>query len=142
MDKNYEFSYKKKYLSTLILDGFISAMHSHKTLFKTLYTENSTHGMAIALAYLTEAHNYYVNAQTLLIDNVELLGERNEFDELFHRFSVYNKEFLTNARTDHSHQWSDIEFRDFVESFKPVAELLNIDEDSFWINKALSSDKE
>lgn len=142
MDKNYEFSYKKKHLSNLILNGFISAMHSHKTLFKTTHTDSHTHGMAIALAYLTEAHNYYVSAQTLLIDNVELLGEHSEFDELFHRFSVYNDELLTNARTGHSHQWSDIEFRDFVKSFKSVAELLNIDEDEYWVNKALSSNHE
>ena len=142
MNKDFEFKHKKEYLSKLILDGFISAMYSHKTLFKTLHSENDTHGLAIALAYLTEAHNYYVNAETLLADNVELFDIRSEFENLFHRFSVYNKELLTNARTDHSHQWSDIEFRNFVESFKSVAELLNIDEDKFWTNKALSSDKE
>lgn len=141
MDKNYEFSYKKKHLSLLILDGFQSAMHSHKTLFKTLHSEKHTHGLAIALAYLTEAHSNFVNAQTFWIDNVDVFGEYSEFEDLFHRFSVYNNELLTNARTDHSHQWSDIEFRNFVDSFKYVARMLHIDEDEFWVNKALSDDE-
>jgi hypothetical protein len=142
MDQNFEFVHKKEYLGKLLLEGFISAMHSHKTLFKTLHSEKESHGLTIALAYLTEAHNCYLNAETLLVDNVQLFDIRSEFETLFHRFSVYNDELLTNARTDHSHQWSDIEFRNFVDSFKEVANLLNIDGDEYWVNKALSSDKE
>lgn len=142
MDKNSLFTYKKDYLSKLILNGFIAAMHSHKTLFKSISSSKETQGLTIALAYLTESHNYFVNAETLVIDNVELLDMRNEFENMFNRFSVFNDEVLTNARTDHSHQWSDIEFRGFAESFKTVSNLLNIDEDDYWYNKALSSDTE
>lgn len=138
MDKDFYFTHKKEYLSKLILDGLISATYAHKTLFKSVYSDEKTHGLTIALAYLTEAHNFYLNAETLFVDNVELFDDRSEFKELFHRFSVFNKEVLTNARTDHSHQWSDIEFREFVNSFKSVAGLLNIDQDEYWINQALS----
>ena len=142
MDKDIEFKVKKDHLKQLIFKGFVSAMHSHKTLFKSVLSDDEPKILAIALAHLNESHNYHLNAETFLVDNVELFGERNEFESLFHRFSVYNDELLTNARTNHSHQWSDIEFRNYVESFKPVSYLLNIDEDQFWVNKALSSDEE
>lgn len=142
MDKDIEFEYKKEHLKRLIFNGFVSALHSHKTLFKSAFSENNTHSLTIALAYLSEAHNYHLNAETFVVDNLELFGDRNEFELLFQRFSVYNNEFLTNSRTDHSHQWSDIEFRSYVNSFKSVASLLNIDKDQFWINKALSEDDE
>lgn len=142
MDKDFELEHKKEYLSKLVLNGFISAMHSHKELFKSVFKNDDNQKLTVALTYLNEAHTYYVNAETLLADNVEIFDIRSEFEELFHRFSVYNKEVLTNARTDHSHQWSDIEFRAFVESFKVVSDLLNLDEEKYWIDQALSSDEE
>lgn len=142
MYENYESSYKKSLLASLVLNGFQSAIYSYKTLFKTLHSDEHTQELSIALAYLTEAHSNFLNAQTLWINNIDAFGEYSKFEELFHRFSVYNDELLTNARTDHSHQWSDMEFRDFVESFTPVAKILNIDEDEFWVSKALSSDNE
>lgn len=133
MDRDSLFIHKKNFLSKLILDGFVSALYCHETLFK-----NEEQGLNVALAYLTEAHNYYLNAETFMVDNVELFDSRHEFEDLFHRFSVFNNEVLTNIRTNHSHQWSDIEYRAFVKSFKPVADLLNIDLDRYWVNQALS----
>lgn len=138
MDTDFTIEHKRKYLNKLILKGFISAMHSHKELFKSVFRDDDVQKLSIALAHLNEAQTYFTAAETLLVNNVELFGTRSEFDEFFHRFSVYNNEVLTNARTDHSHQWSDIEFRNFVKSFQTVAELLHIDEDGYWVNQALS----
>lgn len=142
MVNDFEFTYKKDHLKSLVYRGFVSAIYSHKTLFKAVLSDSQNQDLTIALAYLNEAHNLHVNAETFVINNVELFGERNEFELLFQRFSVYNDELLTNVRTDHSHQWSDIEFRSYVDAFKPVASLLNIDENQYWINKALSEDHE
>ncbi|MCY9547308.1 hypothetical protein [Lysinibacillus xylanilyticus] len=142
MDQDYEFKHKKEeYFSKLIFDGFISALNSHKTLFKTLDSKKETHGLTIAFAYLTEAHNYYLNAATLLAVDVELLDIRSEFDRLFYHFSEYNKAVLEDTQATLSHQWSDTKFRDFVNSFKKVANLLNIVGVDFFVNEALSSDK-
>ncbi|WP_367387417.1 hypothetical protein ABZM97_09570 [Bacillus vallismortis] len=139
--KNSDLDFKKQHLKKLIFSGFISAMHSHKTLFKTVLSDNSTLDLSVALAYLSEAHNYHVNAETFYLDNIELFGERSEIETLLQHFFVYNDEFLSNARTDHSHQWSDIEFRKFAESFKPAAELLNIKDIDYWVNQALSDEE-
>lgn len=134
------FTHKKRLLGELILDGFIAAYYSHKSLFSSIYSECSSNNMSVALAYLTEAHSYFVNAKIYFLENISVLGERDEIEYLIHRFSVYNKEFMQNARTDHSHQWSDIEFHNFVQAFKPAAALLSIDEDEFWIKRALKED--
>ena len=142
MDRSMIVEHKITYLKKLFLDGFVSAIHSHKELFNSVFNDNDTQKLTIALAYLNESHNYYVNAETLLTDNVELFDARSEFEDFFHCFHVYNKEVLTNIRTDHSHQWSDIEFRTFVESFKTVASLLDIDNEGYWVNLALSSNRE
>lgn len=131
---------KKEFLGKLFLDGFISAHYSHNTLFENIFSENSTQKVPVALAYLTEAHTYFANAEIYLFENSSVLGERAEFDDLIHRFSVFNKELLNNACTDHSHQWTDIEFRNFVNSFKEVTSLLSIDEDGFWVKRALKEE--
>lgn len=135
------FTSKKEVLGKLFLQGFISAHYSHKTLFESVFSEGEPWKFPVSLAYLTQAHTYFVNAEVYLSENISVFGERDEFDELIHRFSVFNKELLDNARTDHSHQWTDIEFRDFVGSFKTVSSLLSIDEDEYWINQALKEEE-
>lgn len=40
---------------------------------------------------------------------------------LFYQFSVYAHEFLTNVETDHSHQWTDIEFNKLHDIFDSSA---------------------
>lgn len=132
------FTAKKELLGKLFLKGFIAAHYAHKTLFKNIHSESSVQKIPVALSYLTEAHTYFVNAEIYLSENISVLGERNEFDSLIHKFSVFNQELLNNARTDHSHQWTDIEFREFVKSFKVASSLLSIDEDSYWVEHDLN----
>lgn len=132
---NEYYSYKKEHLKRLIFNGFLAAIESHKEIFKKP-DDNST----LALAFLNQAHTYYVNAETLLVDNVDLFDVRHEFDELFQRFKVYNDEVLDVIQNTQNHQWSDIEFRSFVNKFKIVADLLDIQNPDYWIDKALSDE--
>jgi hypothetical protein len=134
------FTIKKEILGKLFLDGFISAHYSHKTLFESVFSKEHSHKLQVSLAYLNQAHTYFVNAEIYLSENISVFGERDELEDLIHRFSVFNKEVLDNVRTDHSHQWSDIEFRNFVDSFKTAASLLSIDKDSFWVKLALKEE--
>lgn len=129
---------KKKYLGQLVLDGFQDATYCHRTLFDTISSDESD--FSLCLTFLNRAHTYLVSAELLYMENIDLFGERNEFELLFHQFNIFNKEVLDNIRTNHSHQWSDIEFRAFVDAFKVAADLLSIDKDRFWAEKALRED--
>lgn len=128
---NKKFETKKTIFSELVRQGFIFADKSHKTLFQTEIDDDlikKSSDLTCALAYLTEAHSLYCDAEVFLKDNIETLDDRPEFTSLIHRFKVYNREVLNNVRTNHSHQWSDIEFRAFADSFLDAGILLNIDD--------------
>lgn len=124
-----KFEAKKLIFSELVRQGFLFADKSHKTLFQTEIDDDLSKkitDLTCALAYLTEAHSLYCDAETFLKDNIETLGDRSEFTSLIHKFKVYNREVLNNVRTNHSHQWSDIEFRSFADSFLEAGLLLSI----------------
>lgn len=123
------FEQKKQTLSDLLIDGFKNANYSHKLLFKSeLDDENELdkqNDLMCALAYLSQAYTCFTNAYTFIALNDELLGGRQEFENLLRQFTVFNTEFLDNVRTNHSHQWSDIEFRQLVDYFEASSVLLN-----------------
>lgn len=131
---------KKQILADLFIKGLISAHYAHKTIFESIYSDDQKPPLAVALAYLTEAHNLFTTAETFYKDNEPIFGERSEISETIHKFQVFNKELLTNVRTEHSHQWTDIEFRAFVESFKTVSSLLQIENCDYWIEQSLKED--
>ncbi|EOH80738.1 hypothetical protein [Enterococcus malodoratus] len=121
---------KKIIFSELVRQGFIFANKSHKILFQIESDDDlikKLSDLTCALAYLTEAHSLYCDAEVFLKDNIETLDDRPEFTSLIDKFKVYNREFLNNVRTNHSHQWTDIEFRAFADSFRDAGILLNID---------------
>lgn len=134
-DEREIFVNHKRILGHLVYDGFVAAYHSHEMLFKD-YTEREKF-IPITLGYLTEAHSYFVNAKTLYESKPEIYGEYEEISSVLHQFFVFNDELMTNIRTNHSHQWSDIEFRALANAFKDVSGLLSIDMDNYWSDKAL-----
>lgn len=90
------------------------AIKSHETLF------NDDCDISIALAYLNAAISRFSSAEALYYAQFEEL-ERGEAEDLFYQFSVYAGEFLTNVETDHSHQWTDIEFNKLQDIFESSA---------------------
>ena len=105
------FEQKKQILSNLLIDGFDNANYSHKLLFKSELDDekefDKQKDLMCALTYLNQAHASFTNAYTL------------------HQFTEFNTEFLNNVRTNHSHQWSDIEFKRLVDFFEAASGLLN-----------------
>lgn len=144
MDIDHElFESKKDMLSQLVLNGFWAADYAHKTLFKSVFAEEQSitqEKLTCSLAYLTEAHSTFLAIKIFVFENENLFGDRYEFQELLHQFTTFNNEVLTNVRTNHSHQWSDIEFRTFVEKFKDVAGLLEIENYQDLVDRALKED--
>ncbi|MDN6733897.1 MAG: hypothetical protein L0L58_10360 [Tetragenococcus koreensis] len=132
------FTEKKEILKSLFISGFFHSVNSHELLFKSIDSENrKTEQLIAATTHLSEAHAIYTQINIFLTENIDILGEREELNENIQLFDVYNKEVLKNIASNHSHQWSDIEFRYFVESFKPVAELLEIPDGVSIVEEAL-----
>jgi|AKZA01.1.fsa_nt_gi hypothetical protein len=115
---NYNLSEEQNtVLKTFFLNGFISAFHSHQELFN-----KKRDNLMIALSYLNEADSHFV-ASRVLCANLYF----EEFQHTINKFILYSNEFKKCVRTDHSHQHTDIYFRDFVDSFKTSAILLELD---------------
>lgn len=90
------------------------AIKSHDALFKEKCD------ISISLTYLNASISRFSSAEALYYAQYDIL-QRGEAEELFHQFKVYANEFLTNVETDHSHQWTDIEFNKLHDIFDSSA---------------------
>ena len=90
------------------------AIKSHDTLFK------EECDISISLTYLNASISRFSSAEALYYAQYDIL-QREEAEELFYQFKVYANEFLTNVETDHSHQWTDIEFSKLHDIFDSSA---------------------
>lgn len=92
--------------------------------------ETFKHFVASAMRYAIKSHDTLFKeecdisiplaAEALYYAQYEIL-QREEAEDLFHQFKVYSNEFLTNVETDHSHQWTDIEFNKLYDIFDSSA---------------------
>lgn len=113
MDESTMYLLKKMdYLKQVISSAFRASEQAHKILFKNL---NSKQNELIAATYINKAISLISTAKAIYMSNIEQL-ERDEIEDIFHTFDVFESEFLTNLSTDHSHQWTDIEFDKFKEA--------------------------
>lgn len=113
------------HIKSLVLSGFTATLECHELIFKD--HASSKKQESYFLSYLADANTKITSAKTVYILEYELLGAREEFDTFFHKFTVFFNEVMTNASTGHSHQWSDIEFREFARAFRSLAGLMDID---------------
>lgn len=95
---------------TLVRNAMIYAEHSHDFIF------DDDVDNAIAVSYLNIASSKFAAAEALYYSCIDVL-ERYEAEEIFRLFETYMHELLTNYRTLHSHQWTDIEFIRLKEFF-------------------------
>lgn len=99
-------------------DFVVSAMYyatkSHEAIFK------DETNIPVALAYLNASISRYSSAEALYYAQYDVLL-REEAEDLFHQFKVYSNEFLTNVATNHSHQWTGIEFNKLHDIFESSA---------------------
>lgn len=107
---------KIEYLKQTISHALSISSQGHEILFKDSHNKQNE---LIAAVYINKAISLISTAKAIYISNIEKL-ERTEVEDIFNSFDVFESEFLTNLSTDHSHQWTDIEFlkfKDSVESF-------------------------
>ena len=90
--------------------SFCDARNAHDCIF------DGTCPVEIALAYLNKAISVHCCCDSLYYAQYGSLGN-NEYEHFSHQFNVFANEFLKNTRTNHSHQWTDIEFQKLKEIY-------------------------
>lgn len=109
--KNYT-SAKIEYIKQTLRYALLTSTEAHKILFKN---SNNKQNELIATTYLNKAISLISTAKAIYISNIEEL-ESYDVEHIFNTFDIFESEFLTNLSTDHSHQWTDIEFERFKDS--------------------------
>lgn len=110
----------KEIAKSLVIDIITSVENSHEKAFG----ENREIDDLISGIILNNAVSANNSLKILYYQNPDF--EHNEFDKFFASFDTYKCELLRNIRTDHSHQWTDIEFRSFIKNAIPLTELLDM----------------
>ena len=87
-----------------VRSSFYDARDAHDCIF------DEKCPVEIALAYLNKAISEHCCCDSLYYAQYDSLG-RGEYEDFSHQFDVFANELLTNVRTNHSHQWTDIEFQ-------------------------------
>lgn len=96
----------------------VSAMHYARKSHETILKEDAD--ISVALAYLNASISRFSSAEALYYARYDILA-RGEAEDIFHQSKVYSNEFLTNVETNHSHQWTDIEFNTLHDLFESSA---------------------
>ena len=115
MDENLVEEFKM-----LILGGYFNAKEAHDAIFD----ESKPMEKSVVIGYLAISNSYTNAAKAVYICREEL--SHYEFDEFFNKFRTFSDEVMRNIRTNHSHQWSNIEFNALSDAYEPVASLLGI----------------
>jgi len=112
--------YLHQEFKNLILNGYYNSEAAHSAIFH----EDGSKENSIIIGYLAIANSYINAARSVYICNEELC--RPEFNDFFNEFHFLSDEVMNNISTGHSHQWSDIHFQRFKESYELVASLLGV----------------
>ena len=92
------FECRKNELFQLIREALWASSHAHELVFKEPH----------------QRENEFI-AGSLYWSNYEILN-RSEVESIFNSFGVFECELLQCIKDNHSHQWTDIEFRKFKET--------------------------
>ena len=99
-----QYNYSIEKLTKLVQSAYHSANYAHKYAL----SENDYSRQA-SLAYATRASAFITSAEAMYYCNFEI-NQRYDFDNLFLAFDTFISELLDSYATDHSVQWTDIEF--------------------------------
>lgn len=105
--------YKVDNLKALIRDSYLVATKCHEILFKR--HDDNRRNELIAAHHLNKAISLMYAAKAVYISCYEIL-EKQEVENIFYAFNVFESEFLRNLETDHSHQWSELQYNKFKDS--------------------------
>lgn len=99
---------------TMVRKSHLDAKTAHDCIFDE---KSSTE---TALSYLNKAISEHCCCESLYYSKFDELA-RYEYEEYSHQFETFSNELLRNVRTNHSHQWTDIEFERLNELFENSA---------------------
>ncbi len=91
-----------------------SSFYDARTAHDCIFDEKSS--IEIAIAYLNKAIAEHCLCESLYYSRYDQL-ERSEYEDYSAQFESFAEELLTNVRTSHSHQWTDIEFQRLKEIY-------------------------
>lgn len=107
-----------------------TAMKSAKDAQEAAFGDERNMDDLLAGILLNDATSHVNTAYGYYIQNHDF--QRQEFDEFFYQFNVFRREILNNIRTKHSHQWTDIEYRNFAEKAQSLAGLMDMNVDHLY----------
>lgn len=67
------------------------------------------------LAILTRAINYLAYSKSIY--NIGIDDHRDDIDNVLTKADIFIKEITNNIATNHSHQWSDIQYRELAKAY-------------------------
>ncbi len=111
-----EYDDKIESIKILMREAAWSAKNCHEILFQN---DNSKKDELIAAIYLNKAISLMASAKAVYISDYENLAH-SEVENIFSEFSLFEDEFLNNLRTNHSHQHTDLKFRDFKSAYESL----------------------
>lgn len=99
--------------------GFIDFFENIDRTDKSIFIKKD---YSMALGFLAQANSFVdsLKVMSLLVEDLD----RSEFTELIRKFDVYNNEVKSNIFTEHSQQWSDIEYRSLIKACEDIGRLL------------------
>lgn len=112
MDKNASFTLQQiEFIKRTISEALETSITCNEILFED--STNKTNEL-IASTYLNKAISLISSVKSIYYSNIAEL-ENSQVEDILFQFNTYSSEFLKNLSTDHSHQWTDIEFEKFKE---------------------------
>lgn len=92
------------------------SLYSSKEFNELIFAdEKSDNKVLSAITHLNQA-NTYVNLANIQYLQYCESGECTDFEDVVNKFNVFNNEFLSSYSTNHSLQWTNIEYIQFKEA--------------------------
>lgn len=111
-----------EFLKTTLRKAYWDAETCHDLVF----TDGERHIQDFkASIYLSQAVSLMSACKSVYYSNFELLAN-DLLEDIFFKFDIFVKEISNNISTEHSHQWTNIEFEDYKTT---LGEFINIDLD-------------
>ena len=117
MNENVSFTLQQiEFIKKTISEALETSRTCNNILFKNSIDKTNE---LIASTYLNKAISLISSVKSVYYSNIAEL-ENSQVEGILFQFNIYSSEFLKNLSTDHSHQWTSIEFErleELVNSF-------------------------
>lgn len=110
-----------EYIKKSIKNCYYTCNRANNILFRTDSNSNSTNEV-VAISYLNKAISIMESCKAVYFACINEL-ENITVESIFNTFETYTNEMLNNYSTNHSHQWTDIEFNHFKDAVDLLIDL-------------------